>query len=99
MKVSRLVAKLAPLTMEQRLALLLSNAPAKIVPVLIRYRYIAVAVALNIPGNAVIGGGGGISLMAGMSRLFSFPGFLMTLAIAVSPVPILILIYGADIFL
>lgn len=36
-------------------------------------RYVALAVLLNIPGNVVIGGGGGIAFAAGMTRLFSFP--------------------------
>lgn len=48
-------------------------------------------VGLNLPGNALIGGGGGIALMAGMSRLFSFPLFLLSLTVAVSPVPLAIL--------
>ena len=61
-----------------------------------RHRYLAVAVALSIPGNSVIGGGGGISLVAGMSRLFGFSRFVLTLAVAVAPVPLLIVIFGTD---
>ena len=97
-RASRLVEKMKPLNTEQRLSLLLSHAPAKFIPTLLRHRYLAVAVALNIPGNTVIGGGGGISLVAGMSRLFRFWRFLLVLAIAVAPVPLFIVLCGTDIF-
>jgi hypothetical protein len=97
-KASRLVEKLKALDTEQRLSLLLSRAPAKFVPNLLQHRYLAIAVALNIPGNTVVGGGGGISLAAGMSRLFGSCRFVLTLAVAVAPVPLLIVIFGTDIF-
>jgi hypothetical protein len=97
-KASRLVEKLKTLDTEQRLSLLLSRAPAKFIPNLLRHRYLAIAVALNIPGNTVIGGGGGISLAAGMSRLFGSWRFVLTLAVAVAPVPLLIVIFGTDMF-
>ncbi len=95
-RASQLVGKLKTLDTEQRLSLLLARAPAKFIPTLVRHRYLAVAVALNIPGNTVIGGGGGISLVAGMSRLFGFSRFVLTLAVAVAPVPLLIVIFGTD---
>lgn len=98
-RASRLVERLKSLSTEERLSLLVSRAPAKFVPTLVRHRYVAVALALNIPGNTVIGGGGGIALAAGMSRLFGFWQFLLTLAVAVSPIPLLIVLCGTDIFL
>ena len=97
-KAGRLVEKLKTLDTEQRLSLLLSRAPAKFIPNLLRHRYLAIAVALNIPGNTVVGGGGGISLAAGMSRLFGSCRFVLTLAVAVAPVPLLIVIFGTDMF-
>ena len=97
-RASQLVGKLKTLDTEQRLSLLLSRAPAKFVPTLARHRYLAVAVALNIPGNTVIGGGGGISLAAGMSRLFGLCRFVLTLAVAVAPIPLLIVLFGTDMF-
>lgn len=97
-KASRLVEKLKTLDTEQRLSMLLSRAPAKFIPNLLRHRYLAIAVALNIPGNTVIGGGGGISLAAGMSRLFGSWRFVLTLAVAVAPLPLLIVIFGTDMF-
>lgn len=52
-----------------------------------RYRYVAIGLAITTPGNIVIGGGGGIALMAGLSRLFSPPGYILTVLIAVAPIP------------
>jgi hypothetical protein len=45
---------------------------------------------LNIPGNIVIGGGGGIAMIAGLTGLYSFPRYLLTIAIAVAPIPLAI---------
>ena len=53
-------------------------------------RYVILAILVNIPGNAIIGGGGGIALLCGMNRSFSLRGFIITIALAVSPVPILL---------
>lgn len=98
-RASRLVETLKAMSTDERLEMLVSRAPARFVPTLVRHRYVSVAVALNIPGNTVIGGGGGIALAAGMSRLFEFWPFLLTLVIAVAPVPLLIVLCGTDIFL
>jgi hypothetical protein len=86
--------RLEPLTPQQRLELLVTNAPARFVPFLIRYRYIALAVALNIPGNAIIGGGGGIAMVAGISGLFRVIPFVSIIAIAVIPIPLAFYILG-----
>jgi hypothetical protein len=89
-----LLRTIKPMNMEDRLAFLLSKAPNRFVPILLRHRYIALAIALNLPGNFLIGGGGGIALMAGVSGLYSTPGFLVTIALAVSPLPLAILLFG-----
>ena len=62
---------------------------------LARHRYVALAVLINVPGNAVIGGGGGLAFAVGMSGVFSVPAFLLTVAIAVLPVPLAIFAFGA----
>ena len=89
-RASSLLARLAPLDRIQRLELLYATAPSRAVPFLLRHRYLAVAVLLNLPGNAMIGGGGGIGLVCGMSRLFPFPQFVLLVAAAVAPVPLLL---------
>lgn len=55
------------------------------------YRYLLLAMSLNFPGNSVIGGGGGIALLCGISGQFRWPGFALTVALATLPVPLLIL--------
>lgn len=90
-----LVVALMPLDPEERLRFLLQSVPSRIVPFLLRHRYFVIAVLFNLPGNALIGGGGGIGLVAGMSRLFSYPKYLFAVCLAISPVPILFLLRGA----
>ena len=89
-----LVQSLQPLSAEQRFEVLIEHAPKRVVPVLLKHRYIAIIVALNVPGNAVIGGGGGIALLAGMSGLFTFPRFLASVSLAALPVPLVIILTG-----
>lgn len=86
-----LVMRLAPLDANARLALLVEGAPRRLVPFLLRHRHLGLAVLLNMPGNSVVGGGGGIALCAGMSGLFPLPGFLAIVLLAASPVPMLFL--------
>ncbi len=90
-----LVLRLKPMSRKQRLETLTSHAPKRIVPTLLKHRYIAVAVMLNVPGNSIIGGGGGIALMAGISGLFTFPRYLAVVSLAVLPVPLAILLMGS----
>jgi hypothetical protein len=56
-----------------------------------KYRYLAIGVLFNTPGNYLIGGGGGISLACGISHSISWKWFLLTVVLAVSPVPLLAL--------
>ena len=85
-----LLQMVAALPVKQRLPFLLDKAPPGIAPLMLRHRYLAIAMLINLPGNMLIGGGGGIALVAGMTRLFPWPAFLLTIAIAVAPVPLLI---------
>lgn len=88
----KLVTDLEPLGPEERLQFLTRSAPSRIVPFLLRHRYLVLALLFNLPGNAVIGDGGGIGLIAGMSRLFPFPKYLLLVCVAITPVPILFLL-------
>lgn len=89
-----MLLQLEPLGPRDRLAFLLQSADSRWVPFLLRHRFAAVMVLLNLPGNALIGGGGGISFVAGFSRLFSLPAFALTVAVAVAPFPLLLLLTG-----
>ena len=91
-----LVTSLEPLDTEERLRFLLRSAPSRIVPFLLRHRYLIVGALFNVPGNALIGGGGGIGLVAGMSRLFPFPKYLLLICLAITPGPIIFLLRAAQ---
>lgn len=92
-----LLERLKPLNREARLELMRENLPDWLGIPLIRYRYLTVAVALNVPGNAFVGGGGGIALMAGLSRTFDNRVMLIWFALAVSPVPLAVYFFGIDV--
>ena len=90
-KARDLVLQLEPLNAEEKLDFLLRSAPSKIIPFLVKHRYMMIALALNLPGNALIGGGGGIGLISGMSRLYPFPKYILLISLAITPVPLLLL--------
>lgn len=89
-----LVARAAPLSKDDRLAMLLEGQSKRAASLAVRYRYIAMALVANMPGNSIIGGGGGIMLIAGLSGIFTPLATLLTVMIAVSPVPLAVLFLG-----
>lgn len=91
-----LLDEFEPLDSDARLQFLVGKAPNRFIPFLLRHRYLALAVLLNLPGNFLLGGGGGIAMIAGISRLVSLPGFLVTIALAVAPVPLAVLLFDID---
>ena len=92
-KASALLERIQPLTTTERVTLLQSRLPTGIGPVIMRFRYLALAALINIPGNSVIGGGGGIALLAGLSGLFRLPVALLTVALATAPVPLMVWLF------
>lgn len=66
-------------------------------PLVTRYRYPMVALLLNLPGNVALGGGGGIMLLVGISRLFTPWRIGLTVALATAPVPLAVWFMGADV--
>ena len=88
-----MIDRLADLTPEERSRLVLSEGQG-LARHLVRYRYVALALVINMPGNIVLGGGGGLALAAGMSGLFSRRLVWLTFLIAVLPVPVSVLLMG-----
>ncbi len=79
---------------EERVALLADRLPGWLGPHLLRWRYVMLGVLINLPGTTVIGGGGGISMVAGLSRLFAPLATALTFVVAVLPVPLGIWFFG-----
>lgn len=92
----RMLEAVAPLDRQDRLAALRASAPRWLRPLATRYRYVLLALLINLPGNAVIGGGGGILFTAGLSRLFLPLPTIVTILFAVAPVPIAVWYFGID---
>ncbi len=89
-RAAALVDRAADLPPEARLALLRDRLPARLGVALAGWRYLLLAAALNVPGNWLLGGGGGLMLVAGLTGVFRPGATLLTVALAVAPVPLLI---------
>ncbi|WP_097928201.1 hypothetical protein [Monaibacterium marinum] len=64
---------------------------------LIGWRYVALAVLVVLPGNVLIGGAGGISLLAGLSRAFHPVKFVLAVGLPMAPLPFAVYVFGIDI--
>ncbi|MEL7106820.1 MAG: hypothetical protein AAGM21_12935 [Pseudomonadota bacterium] len=93
-RAASLVARAAPLSKNERVATLLEGQSRRVVRLALRYRYLAIAVAVNTPGNSIIGGGGGIMIIAGLSGIFTPISTFLTVILAVSPVPLAVIFLG-----
>ncbi len=89
-----LVLQSRELSLAERAHFIQDHAPARIVPFLLRHRYVALALLLNFPGNFILGGGGGLAFAAGASRLFNGWIFLAMTLIAVAPIPLAFFLFG-----
>ena len=68
--------------------------PTRWLPFLMRRPILALAVLINTPGNTLIGGGGGIAMVTGLSRIIGLRDFILCVALAVAPVPLVFLLAG-----
>jgi len=96
-RIAELVAQSGAESAQRRLARMRRKLPRRLGKLLIRQRYFLLAMLINLPGNAVIGGGGGIALTSGLSRLYAPLPTLATLLVAVAPVPVLIWLFDRPI--
>ncbi len=74
---------------DERVDMLLNRLPPGFARTLCSNRYVALALLINLPGNMFLGGGGGLAFAAGASGVYSAPGFMATILIAVAPVPLI----------
>ena len=97
-RAARLVEEAEPLSCEERVGILRERLPPRLGAALLGWRYPLLALVLNAPGNWLIGGGGGIMLIAGLSGLFRPLATLATIALAVAPVPLVVWAFGIELF-
>lgn len=93
-KAHQFVSCLADTPPPARADLLISRSPKSYAKFLLRHRYVLLVALFNLPGNSVLGGGGGIAFTAGVSGLFRFPGFVSAVLVAVAPVPLFFAFQG-----
>ncbi|MBT8423476.1 MAG: hypothetical protein KJO67_00760 [Silicimonas sp.] len=91
-RAARYVEETASLDAAQRRARIETALPERWRPWLLRLPVLLLMVLFNLPGNTLAGGGGGIAMALGASRLISWPAYAIGVAIAVSPVPIAVLL-------
>ncbi len=94
-RTSALVRDLSGLEGADRIGQLIRFAPSGWLPWLLRHRFWGLAVLINLPGNTLLGGGGGIALIAGISRTLSLRTFTFCVLLAVCPIPLAVVIFGA----
>jgi hypothetical protein len=82
---------------EDRMATQRAILPAWLAKLTIDYRYVTLGLLLNLPGTFALGGGGGILMAAGLSRLFHGWVILATLLIATLPVPLVVWVMGVTV--
>jgi hypothetical protein len=93
-RAARFFDEISTLTPSERLELLSDRLPGWLGPHILRWRYPLLALLINLPGTTIIGGGGGISMIAGLSRLYAPVATVVTVFLAVLPVPLGIWFFG-----
>lgn len=89
-------ARIQDLDPPERMNLLAERLPPWLGARLIKWRYLMIPVLIHIPGNIIIGGGGGICMIAGLSRIFGTPQTMLTIALSAAPFPLLVWFFGVD---
>lgn len=93
-RAAQMVARFEALPPKERVDFIHSLLPRRLCGWIVQYRYVNLAVLINIPGNSVIGGGGGIAFVSGLSGMFRVPLTMLTIALATAPVPLAIWLFG-----
>lgn len=91
---AQVVARFEALPPKGRVAFVNALLPRKYYSWIVRYRYVNLAVLINLPGNSVIGGGGGIAFVSGLSGTFRAPLAMLAIALATAPVPPAVWLFG-----
>ncbi len=93
-RVAKWAADIEATPITNRPELIASKLTNRFAKQMLRNRYALLAVLINLPGNSILGGGGGLAFLAGASRLYSFWPYLISVLIAVAPFPLLFFLKG-----
>ncbi|KGM89994.1 hypothetical protein rosmuc_00592 [Roseovarius mucosus DSM 17069] len=90
----RMLEEFETLSPPERAGFIAAQLPGRYLDWIVHYRYLHLAVLINVPGNSIIGGGGGIAFVSGLSGVFRAPLAVLTLFAATAPVPLTIWLFG-----
>ena len=90
----RMLEEFETLSPPERAGFIAAQLPGRYLDWIVHYRYLHLAVLINVPGNSIIGGGGGIAFVSGLSGVFRAPLAVLTLFVATAPVPLTIWLFG-----
>lgn len=93
-RTAEFVNELANTLPQNRASVVSEKLDSRFGDVMLKNRYVVLALLLNLPGNSVLGGGGGLAFMAGISGLYKFWAYLISVLIAVAPIPLMFLALG-----
>ncbi len=96
-RISGLLERISLTPRNDRLDAMHDRLPRWLAPLFCNYRYVTLGFAVNLPGNIALGGGGGIMMAGGLSRLFQTRFMVITILIATLPIPLAVWLLGADI--
>ncbi|KQB98508.1 hypothetical protein AL073_02870 [Loktanella sp. 1ANDIMAR09] len=96
-RIARLLQRIHETPRDDRLQAMQDRLPKWLAPIFCNYRYVTLGLAINLPGNVALGGGGGIMLAGGLSRLFETRYAMMTIIVATLPVPLSVWLLGTDV--
>jgi len=96
-RIAGLLARIEQTSSQQRLDQMQERLPGWLAPIFCNYRYVTLGLAINLPGNIALGGGGGIMMAGGLSRLFQTRFAVLTILIATLPVPLSVWLMGTDV--
>ncbi len=97
LRIAKLLERIELTPRKDRLNAMHDKLPKWLVPILCDYRYVTLGLAINMPGNIALGGGGGIMMAGGISRLFQTRFAILTILLATLPIPLSVWLLGADV--
>jgi hypothetical protein len=96
-RLARLLHRIHETPRNDRLQAMQDRLPKWLAPIFCNYRYVTLGLAINLPGNIALGGGGGIMLAGGLSRLFQTRFMILTVMLSTLPIPLSVWLVGKDV--